>query len=69
MVSSFEQRPEDQEQNQAMLITDDSAHVMGTNPWRACASMSRDQSLSQTVDYQLFKAHYASLRNQFSETF
>ena len=31
--------------------------------------MMGDQTLNGTVDYQLFKAQYVNLRDQFSETF
>ena len=56
-------------QDQAVMMADESAQqFVMSNPWQTSA-VSGDQTLNATVDYQLFKAQYFNLRNQFNETF
>lgn len=44
-----------------------------SQPWRPSAVSGVDQTLTlsgnQSLDYQMFKTKYVSLRNQYSETF
>ena len=77
--ASFEVRGEDevmgsQTQDLAVDMGDCSQAnlVMTNSPWRP-SGVEDDQTLAlsdnQSVDYQLFRAQYVNLRNQFSETF